>query len=155
MEDGLPLMPFHIFEKEVQRWTGRNEVLPIWKGECPSRRAAGADDIQYVMSLINDGADHTDPHPNQALRCWNLAKKLLLKYKRQQVSIDALTGMPAASKDEWNHPQAAELWDVVIENMGFVHQQSLFPYSHKEPHVAKVVIHNFGEPQPHWRLRLP
>jgi len=131
-------------------------ALQVWAGECPaplpSALSARRDDEarrSWAIENINLGADHSELHPNQAMRCWNAARRVLgelelaERRERERARAGARKGKgKAAAADDG--PSLAELLDVVDGNMKATAQGKMFPYSMGESAVMSMRALNLG-----------
>ena len=134
--DGLPLFPGGAFYREAARWLGGAAPgappAPVWPGECPLPRAPGESAYAHAVSLVNFGADHSDPHPGQAARCWEAALVLLRRELRRP-------GAGAGSR-----AQLVELEDVLTGNLAALRASSNFPYAMDKRKVSEFLAVNVG-----------
>lgn len=138
--DGLPLFPGDTFYREARRWLGGHEgegrEAPIWAGECPLQRLPRQRAHDYIIELINHGADHSDLHPSQAAKCWSEAGRVL-----QDATQDGIG-------DPVEPDQAANLQDVIVGNLAAQRAGNSFPYSMPKESVATFLRINVGPQHP-------
>ena len=149
MEEGLPLFPSDVFYREALRWTGHSvaaaDALSIWPGECPLLFPSSSSSTvvgylkQAIMQNINHGADHSDPHPGQAMRCWGHAQWLMAQLSSAPASASAEVASP---------PSLADLEDVLTGNMAALRTSDCFPYSMTPRQVARFLRINVGPQHP-------
>jgi hypothetical protein len=141
--DGLPLFPGDTFYREAARWTGAAPPPShVWPGECPlAPPATGGTPLtatqlrEHVAALVNTGADHSDLHPGQAVRCWRAAEALLT----------AAAHPSAAAADSLPSDAVAQLLDVVEGNLRATLTQHCFPYAGlPRDKVARFLELNLG-----------
>lgn len=174
MQGVLPVFSREVFLAESKRWVpSQKEVdfgysaLQTWVGECPvpvpqslakiassqtsSTSLAYSTDLRsWVIENINLGAEHSEIHPNQAMRCWNSAKngiELLQQDILVREKEKSGTARKRSISEKSQDPIAvdiAEFLDVLDGNMKSTQSQKMFPYSMGEEFVRKLVGMNLG-----------
>lgn len=130
VEELLPLVPHNVWEAERPRMMGLVRAnSTVWSGECPLAQIPDQALDQYIVDLINHGADHSNDHPNQAMRCWILADQLMEKKK-------AKLGSRKFAEEN------GALEEVLTENMAALRNQQMFPYSMGVEQVRKLMVLN-------------
>jgi hypothetical protein len=101
-----------------------------------------------VIENINLGAEHSEIHPNQAMRCWNAAKngiELLQHDIQAREKAKSGTARKRSISEKSQDPIAvdiAEFLDVLDGNLKSTQSQKMFPYSMGENFVRKMIVMN-------------
>lgn len=178
MQGVLPVFSRDVFLAESKRWVPSEKEVEFgysarqtWVGECPipvpsslakvaasqtsSTSLAYSTDLRtWVIENINLGAEHSEVHPNQAMRCWNSAKngiELLQQDIQAREKAKSGTARKRSISEKSQDPIAvdiAEFLDVLDGNIKSTQSQKMFPYSMGEEFVRKLVGMNLGvDPQ--------
>ena len=156
LEDMLPTVPNEVVVKETSRWMGRFVADRLWPGECVS--TAEADRSAYVEevvngagnrdavaaymlevgNLINWGAEQSNYHPNQAIRCWDMAQDLMKGVKM------ILKKHPKYDSNRQLAREIKEHTEVLRNNMVALSEREMYPYSLSDQKLKVILSRNFG-----------
>jgi hypothetical protein len=172
MQGVLPVFSREVFLAESKRWVPSIKeiefgysALQTWVGECPipipqslAKSAASQSTLTslsystdlrtWVIENINLGAEHSEIHPNQAMRCWNAAKngiELLQQDIQAREKAKSGTARKRSISEKSQDPIAvdiAEFLDVLDGNLKSTQSQKMFPYSMGENFVRKMIVMN-------------
>lgn len=123
----IPTLPANVFKAEARRMLGFYDYdHNVWIGECPLPQLGNYQPLdQYIVDLVNHGAEQSNDHPNQSMRCWLKAQSLLERVDDEQFLDDMET-----------------LIEVLEENMVTLQAQQMYPYSMGEEAIKRLMTVN-------------
>jgi hypothetical protein len=156
LEDMLPTVPDGVVVKETSRWMGVFVADRLWPGECVA--VADKDRPGYVAgvvagvgsreevagymlelgNLINWGAEQSNYHPNQAIRCWNMAADLMKAVKT------ILKNTPKFDSNRQFMKEIREYSEVLESNLVALSEREMYPYSLSDQKLRAILLRNFG-----------